>query len=542
MKFKLENIDAHRIADVVASGCKLLLRSLGLFIRLFLDSATDVIFGLVNKNKSESLPPITDLILLESAKSLAAKIRTRKLKSVQVVESFIARINEVNPILNAVIDDNFLRALEDAKKVDELIASGLKSEKELEDETPFLGVPFTTKDSIAVEGLHQTIGLRRRKDEIADKDAEVVRLMRKAGAIILAHTNVSEVCMWWESSNNVYGTTNNPYDTTRIAGGSSGGEGSIIAAAGSVMGIGSDVGGSIRIPSFFNGIFGHKPSTGLGGSEGQLPIPMGEIRKYVVSGPMCRYASDMLPIFKVLAHEHLDKLNLDEAVNISSLRYFYMSNDGGSALVSKVHPSIKKALGKVISYFQTAHGIKSQKVEFEQMKHSVDIWSHKMTGAGAPKFCEELVERKGKLNCFWELLKWFCWCSDHTLPAISLGIVEKFSGPETRMYDSFMNMYTDLSKEFDDLLGSNGVFLYPTHPRPAPYHNQPLLMPFNFSYTAIFNVLGLPSTNCPLGLNENGLPIGIQVVANKYNDRLCLAVACELERAFGGWVSPSLIY
>lgn len=101
-----------------------------------------------------------------------------------------------------------------------------------------------------------------RKGKTAPEDSDAVAMMRKAGAIPLAVTNVSELCMWWESSNNLYGRTNNPYDTTRIVGGSSGGEGSLITAAGTPFGIGSDIGGSIRLPSFFNGIFGHKPSKG----------------------------------------------------------------------------------------------------------------------------------------------------------------------------------------------------------------------------------------------------------------------------------------
>lgn len=119
------------------------------------------------------------------------------------------------------------------------------------------------------------------------------------GGIPLAVTNVSEICMWWESSNKIYGQTRNPYNTTRIVGGSSGGEGALIAAAGSPWGIGSDIGGSIRMPAFFNGIFGHKPTFGLISNQGQFPDAQGNLSKFLTTGPMCRFAEDLVPMFKV---------------------------------------------------------------------------------------------------------------------------------------------------------------------------------------------------------------------------------------------------
>lgn len=102
-------------------------------------------------------------------------------------------------------------------------------------------------------------------------------------------------------------------------------------------------------------------------------------------------------------------------------------------------------------------------------------------------------------------------------------------------------MLEELKKEFYELLGDDGIFLYPSQPKPAPYHNQPLFQPFSFLYTALFNALHLPVTQCPLGLSSGGLPLGIQVAAAPYNDHLCLTVAAELEKAFGGWVCPSAV-
>ena len=144
------------------------------------------------------------------------------------------------------------------------------------------------------------------------------------------------------------------------------------------------------------------------------------------------------------------------------------------------------------------------------------------------------------VNPLKELLYWLVQFPRHTLPAIGLGILEK-SAPNPDFVTAMRERCDELRQEFTDLLGDDGVFLYPTHPLPAPYHNQPLTLINNFAYTGIFNVLGLPVTAVPMGLTpekEGGVPIGIQVVAAKYNDHLTLAVAQELENAFGGWVPP----
>ncbi len=131
-------------------------------------------------------------------------------------------------------------------------------------------------------------------------------------------------------------------------------------------------------------------------------------------------------------------------------------------------------------------------------------------------------------------------CPNHTLPAIGLGLVEKIPYPPA-MQEKLIARCEYLKQQFRDLLGDNGIFVYPTYPRPAPYHNQPLVLIPDFAYTGIFNVLGLPVTQVPMGLSREGVPIGVQVVANFHNDHLSLAVAKELEKAFGGWVIPGNI-
>ena len=176
---------------------------------------------------------------------IAQKIKQRKLTCEETIQAFIDRIHQVNPLLNAVVGDRFEEALAEAQHIDKVLDSAeteVSQEKSDLLSKPLLGVPVTVKESLACKGFTQSAGLVDRKHTVATKDASVVENLRQAGAIPIAVTNCSELCMWWETENNVYGRTNNPYDTSKIAGGSSGGEGAIISAAGSVCGVGSDVG------------------------------------------------------------------------------------------------------------------------------------------------------------------------------------------------------------------------------------------------------------------------------------------------------------
>jgi fatty acid amide hydrolase 2 len=194
-------------------------------------------------------------LLTTSVRELARRVRSRTLSSLELVDAHIAQIERVNPVLNAVVRERFEEARVEARRADARQARG-------DDLPPLHGVPCTIKEAFALTGMPNTSGLLARKGFLATEDAAAVAKLRAAGAIPLGVTNVSELCMWLESNNRVYGRTNNPYDPARIAGGSSGGEGAIVAAGASPFGLGSDVGGSIRLPAFFNGIFGHKPSGG----------------------------------------------------------------------------------------------------------------------------------------------------------------------------------------------------------------------------------------------------------------------------------------
>jgi len=509
----------------------------------FIELITDSIFKFLHRNaESKKLPPIENHILMQSATSLASKIRNQSLTSEDVVRAFIERIQQVNHLINCVVDHRFEAALEEAKAVDKMIQTGQKDITMLHLEQPFLGVPFTIKDCFAVKGLKNTAGLVKRKYIIPENDADVVDMMKKAGAIILAVTNVSELCMWWESNNNIYGRSRNPYDFNRIVGGSSGGEAGILCAAGSPFGIGSDIGGSIRMPAFFNGIFGHKPTTGIVPNTGQQPLAEKTLNTFLVTGPMSRFCCDLLPMYRVLAARNIHKLKLDIKVDVSKLRVFYMTGFGRAPLLTRVHPDMKEAQLKVVRYLEDAHGIRAQKVRLDKLVHAFEIWTTQMTTAGVPSFAQELALRQGQIPVFWELLKCCAGQSEHTVPALLLAFFEKLTLPSTHpVVVKILAMCQELVEELQELLGHDGILLVPTHPTAALYHNQPISKPLNAAYTAVFNVLGVPITQVPLGLGSWGVPLGIQVVGALHNDHLTLAMAAELERAFGGWVSPSTV-
>lgn len=491
----------------------------------------------------QKVPPIRNLILMESATSLATKIRTKKLTSVEVMEAFIERCKEVNPLLNCVVDQCYESALKDAAKADALVASGTLTVDQLAAEKPFLGVPISTKDCIRVKDLLHTAGIWKRRSIRGEKDARAMELMRKAGAIPFALTNVSECCMWWESVNTIHGRSRNPYDTNRIVGGSSGGEGAIQAAAASPFGLGSDIGGSIRMPAFFNGIFGHKPSRNIVSNDGQYPEAISEEQDMFLGiGPMCRYATDLKPMLKIITDEKAKMLRLDDPVDLKQVKFFYQLNDGGGNLVSPVDIDIRDAMEKAMAHFRTTVKADVRKVYLDKMRNSAAIWFANMKHKEEIAFEQQLDNLEGRINPYTELMKWFIGQSNHTFIGIMTAITERCGVQyDSELYHAMVRQRDELLATFTDMLGDNGVFIYPTHPTVAPYHTEATVRALNFSYTGIINVLGLPSTAVPLGLGREGLPIGIQVVGNVNQDRLCLAVACELERAFGGWVAPEVL-
>ena len=231
-------------------------------------------------------------------------------------------------------------------------------------------MPFTCKDSIAIKGLAWTAGVKIRKGIKADKDAIVISNMRKSGAIPLCLTNTPELVLWYDSDNKLYGRTNNPYDLSRIVGGSSGGEGCLISAAGSLVGIGSDVAGSIRIPSMFCGTFGHKTIKRYVPVDGMFPKPPTKYGTFLCYGPIARYASDLPIILRAMSGGAADELRLDEPVDFKKVKIYYMEQID-NPLTSFVDQRILNAMQKAIKHFKDEYGAQVEKININKFKYSL---------------------------------------------------------------------------------------------------------------------------------------------------------------------------
>lgn len=491
------------------------------------------------------LPPIKSSLLTISAVELARKIRRREIKSKAVVEAYIQRIKEVNPTLNAIASDRFAEALADADKVDEYLSTVNMSEEAIKKQTPLLGVPITVKESIGVKGLSFTVGSLLRRDLKAADDGDSVKNVRKAGAIPLAVTTTPEFCTSWETDNIVTGVTKNPYNVYRTCGGSSGGEGALMGSAASLIGIGSDIAGSIRIPAMYNGVYGHKPSPGFVSLNGHFPQSDDKnFSNFLVIGPMARYVEDLNPLLKIMSGERAPELRLDEEVDISKMKIFYKEDAGFSLVAVPVDREIKSAIKDAAKFLKDAHNCQVEEADLKEMEDSVEISAAVFLGMeGIPDIREAVPTKKNEgQNIYLELLKANLGYSEFSITGLTFSLIVKHNLfiPKEK-YGYYCEQNENLRKKMNEMLKDNGVFIYPTHPIPALHHKESLYRTAGAMYTMIFNTLQLPSTHVPTGLDRNGLPIGFQVVAAEKQDRLCLAVAKALDAKFGGWVPPPTI-
>jgi fatty acid amide hydrolase 2 len=463
-------------------------------------------------------------MLTLSASELARRIRAAEVTSRAVVDAHIAQVERANGRLNALVAERFAAAREEADAADERVRAG----GEL---PPLLGVPCTVKETFALAGMPNTAGLVSRVGRPATEDAITVARVRAAGAIPLGVTNVSELAMWFESDNKVYGRTNNPYDQRRIVGGSSGGEGAAVAAAFAPFGVGSDIGGSIRMPAFFNGVFGHKPTPGLVPNDGQFPVDEDpQMLRYQCTGPLCRRAEDLLPLLRILAGPGASVGGDD--VDLSRLSVVSVESNGAIAPAPELVAAQQRAVASLREL-----GARTRVASVPALKRSFDIWGAMLSASRSVPF-RTLMAGGGEFSSTRELALLLRGRSPHTLPALGLAFVERWPDLLPRRAKRLVAMGRALRDELTAMVGDDGVLLYPSYPTVAPRHNQPLRTPFAFAYTAILNVAELPATQVPLGLDPAGLPLGVQVAAVPGNDHLTIAVARHLEAAFGGWVPP----
>ncbi|XP_068910228.1 fatty-acid amide hydrolase 2-like [Tenebrio molitor] len=495
------------------------------------------ILWLKSRRKKQTIPTISDGLLKISATELAAKIRKREVSSEQVCTAYIRRIKEVNPFLNAIVEERFESALQDARNIDSYLRESLESEEELEKTRPLLGVPLTVKESCSLEGLSLCGGTLSRAGVKASTDSEVVAKLKASGAVALLVSNTPEICLSWESNNFITGRTNNPYDTTRTSSGSSGGEGALLGAGASLIGVGSDIAGSIRLPAMFNGVFGHKPTARVISIKGHYPsCDDVNYADFLAIGPMTRYSRDLKLMMRVMTSDDVVLgLRLEEKVDMSRVKVFFMESEGNSFALPKVQDEIALTVRQSVDHLRNRSNCQIvNDFKFSELQNSFEI-------AGSTLFSLKDIPNPLKAddqNLALEVIKSCVGLSNYTFNLLQFYVFQQIN--KAFLSDpGYIKKNEYLKQLFMEKLGHDGVFLYPTFTNSALTHGTFIFKFSGISYLMIFNSLGLPATHVPCGIDKNGLPIGIQVVAAPYQDRLCFAVAEELEKCFGGWIPPN---
>ena len=467
-----------------------------------------------------------------SALELARRIRQREVSASALVDHAIRQVVADHPRLNAVVVPRFEEARAEAAAADRRVR-----EEPVDGLPPLLGVPCTIKEVLGFQGLAHTAGLPTRRDVRAAAHGTAVARFLGTGVIPLGLTNVPELAMWIECANRVYGRTYNPYDVRCGAGGSSGGEGAVIGSGAVAVGLGADIGGSIRIPACLNGVFGHKPTGGTVPGTGHWPAPENEQWRYMQIGPMARRAEDLMPLLSAIAGpdglcQHTDPHQLGDPASVRM--------EGLRVLVARRRSSasMADALERATQALETA-GARVEAYEHPGLDHGFDIWSIMLARTRSTRFREKLG-LKSNAGVILELLRWMFDLSDHTLPTVVLALIEDLPLKLRRRAERLAEEGRELKADLQSRLGADAVLLAPGFARSSPRHHHLLLTPWQAGHTCIFNVMEVPVTSVPMGLDARGLPVGVQVAGGMGCDHVTIAVALELEKRTGGWVPPPL--
>jgi amidase len=461
-------------------------------------------------------------IIFASATALAQAIREKQISSREVVGAYIQRIETINPMLNSVVQMRIESALAEAGQADEKLARG-------ENSGPLHGVPFTIKDTYDVAGMICTCGTRGRAAHVAQHDAAAVARLRGAGGIALGLTNLPEFLLAYESDNLVYGRTNNPYDLTRTPGGSSGGEAATVAAGGSPLGLGTDSGGSIRVPAHFCGVAGLKPTWGRVPLTGLFPPPFGTNARLRHAGPLARHVEDLALALPIIAgmdwrDPGVTPMSLGDmrTIDLKSLRVAFFT----SMLVGAPTPETVKTVQAAAQRLVEA-GAAVEEATPPGIEQSFEFF-RSITGADGGLGLRIGLQMVGTTDVS-PLLE-----QSVALASIAPLSVVEFGGLMIR-WDVWRSAMLAFLEVYD-------VLLSPVAATPALPHGSTVdleKLP-GFGYAIAHNLTGWPAVSVRGGTSPEGLPIGVQVVARPWREDVALAVAQHLETTLGGWQRPPL--
>lgn len=462
-----------------------------------------------------------DLLYLGAAE-IARQIRNRELSPVMAVEAHIQRIEQVNRGINAVVTPLFDQARAEAQAAQDHIA-----QHGTDDLPPLFGVPITVKDCWAVRDARFTGGSWYLRDNVAAEDAEAVGLLRAAGAIILGKTNLPDMCWMGETANPVFGQTNNPHNGKYSAGGSSGGEGAIIAAGGSPLGLGSDIAGSVRIPAAMNGCVALKPSSGRVPSGDHVPAISGPIGGWNTAGPLARRVEDLALALAVLSRTpvaNYTQINLQGRTCLVSIQNGYIPSRGD---VVKTVGMAADTLGQAGMVTQRDDNLPIALAAFAYLalmgRYGNGDFKRALGGGKPYNLLVEIgrhLRGKGRISA-----RVLFFTTGIDLLGLILGWLGFASFEKLELYKQALL----------DALATGGVILCPVLKTAPPKHGWTWGLLWQMPMTFMFNALGFPCAVVPVGYNDEGLPMAVQVVARPGEDEVALAVAAELERVHGGW-------
>ena len=452
-----------------------------------------------------------------SACEIAEAIREREFTAVELVDAHLEQIELLNPVLNAYVQLRADEAREEARRADALVSAG----SEL---GPLHGVPISIKSCIDVAGMRCEAGSRLRKGNVPAKDATLVARLKAAGAIVLGVTNTPEFLMAWETDNVLYGRTNNPWDIERTAGGSSGGESAAIAAFLSAGGVGSDGGGSIRVPAHYTGICGLKPTPGRVPTTGHFPPGEGGFSWIGTVGPMARTVDDLRILFGVMAG--LDITDADSApVPLASVSEDKLKKTRiGLMVEDPVHPvtlETRAAVERAAATLRDA-GMMVEPFQPPLFDRLHKLWVDVFVRMIALAFQPLVRGRESELSpIFRDYLKYAA-----SLPVLSAADVIALLAERDVVRAHFLRQ----TQQYP-------IFLMPVAPGPAFHHGgigwlaakHAATFVDAFAYTQWFNLLGCPAASVPVSQSQEGLPIGVQIAGRPFADELVLAVANIIE-------------
>jgi amidase len=469
---------------------------------------------------------------------LAALVRTRRLGCRELLEHTLARIDRHNPTVNAVIalDRDGARRVADA--ADARVAAGGRL-------GPLHGVPITVKESFDVAGLPSTFGLPAFADNVAKSDALVVQRLKAAGAIVFGKTNVPPQLADWQTENKVYGRTRNPWDLERSAGGSSGGAAAALAAGLSALEMGSDIGGSIRIPAHFCGVYGHKPSYGLVPGTGHAMPGKLASSDLTCYGPLARSARDLALAFDIVAGPDEEsaagwklELKLPQRSGLTGLRVAVVTGDA----TFEVDRSISDRLQHVAEVLARAGAMVSDRARPDIASRDVFICyvrllrgatSSRQSGQEfAANAATAVALRSDDESYFAEMMR------GNTITHRDwLGFDER----RHHMIAAWQAFFAD----WDLLLcpvASVPAFIHdtsaPKHLRMVTVNGRERPMANDYFWLGYPSVTYLPATTMPIGLSPEGMPVGMQIIAPRFGDLAALRFATLLEDEIGGFVPP----